>query len=89
MMNELNGKLTLDRPMAYEIRVPGVLDENMTEWGCEISIEVKNEDNNSCISLLKGTFDQAALLGLLRRLYSQGSPLISVTCVEDNRSTVE
>ena len=88
-MNASKGKLTLDRPMIYEIRVPGVLDETMMEWNCEISIEVKNDDDNSCVSLLKGTFDQAALLGLLRRLYSQGSPLISVTCVEDNRAAVE
>jgi hypothetical protein len=83
MMKELNGKLTLDRPMIYEIRVPGVLDENLMDCDCEISIEVNNENDGSIISLLKGTFDQAALLGLLRRLYSQGSPLISVTCVEE------
>ena len=81
-MNEIECKPTLDRPMMYEIRVPGVLDKNVTEWDCEISIERRNEDDNSCISLLKGTFDQAALLGLLRRLYSQGLPLISVTCAE-------
>ena len=81
-MNEIECKLTLDRPMMNEIRVPGVLYKNVAEWDCEISIERSNEDDNSCISLLKGTFDQAALLGLLRRLYSQGSPLISVTCVE-------
>ena len=89
MMNAAKRKLTLDRPMIYEIRVLGVLDENSMECDCEISIESKNCDDNSCISHLTGTFDQAALLGLLRRLYSQGSPLVSVTCVEDTRSAVE
>lgn len=84
MMSELKCKLTLDRPMIYEIRVPGVLDENISEWDCEISIEGNTEDDYSCISLLKGTFDQAALIGFLRRLYSQGSPIISVICVEDS-----
>jgi hypothetical protein len=31
---------------------------------------------------LTGTIDQAALQGLLRRLYSLGLPLISANCVE-------
>jgi len=30
---------------------------------------------------MTGTLDQAALQGLLRRLYSLGLPLISVNCV--------
>ncbi len=31
---------------------------------------------------ITGSFDQAALQGLLRRLYSLGLPLISVICLE-------
>jgi hypothetical protein len=34
------------------------------------------------VTTLTGTFDPAALHGLLRRLYSLGLPLISVICVE-------
>lgn len=37
------------------------------------------------ITTLTGTFDQAALHGLLRRLYSLGLPLISVVCVAYNK----
>jgi hypothetical protein len=33
---------------------------------------------------LSGSFDQAALLGLLRRLYYLGYPLISVICIQPN-----
>ena len=36
----------------------------------------------SASSTLIGTFDQAALQGLLRRLHSLGLPLISVICVD-------
>ena len=34
------------------------------------------------VTTLIGAFDQAALQGLLRRLYSLGLPLISVNCLE-------
>jgi len=34
------------------------------------------------ITTLTGSLDQAALLGLLRCLYSLGLPLISVNCLE-------
>jgi hypothetical protein len=33
------------------------------------------------VTILTGTLDQAALQGLLRRLYSLGLPLISATCI--------
>ena len=80
--------LTLDQPATYEIKVPGHLDETWTEW--DGTVNVTNEyDDGQPITTLTGTFDQAALQGLLRRLYSLGMPLISVICVEyskDNES---
>ena len=45
-------------------------------------VMVESEDDNLPITTLTGTFDQAALLGFLRRLYSLGLPLISAICVE-------
>jgi len=38
------------------------------------------------VTTLTGTVDQAALQSVLRRLYSVGLPLISVTCVESGQS---
>jgi hypothetical protein len=38
--------------------------------------------NGQPVTILTGTFDQAGLQGLLRRLYSLGLPLISVICEE-------
>jgi hypothetical protein len=38
--------------------------------------------DGSPFSTLIGVVDQAALQGLLRRLYSLGIPLISVTCLD-------
>ena len=82
MMKEFKHKLTLDRPETYEIRVPGHLDANWAEWGGGMTITVASEESGSPVTVLTGTIDQAALQGLLRRLYSLGLPLISVICVE-------
>jgi hypothetical protein len=76
-------KLTLDRPATYEIRVPGQIGENWSPWIGELTVTVQDEEDGLPVTTLTGTFDQAALQGLLRRLYSLGLPLISVNCVDD------
>ena len=75
-------KLTLDRPVTYQIKVPGHLDESWTEWDGRMTITVDSEGDGPPVTTLTGSIDQAALQGLLRRLYSLGLPLISVVCVE-------
>jgi hypothetical protein len=79
---EVKQKLTLDRPVIYQIRVPGHLDERWSDWAEDMTITVESEGDDLPVTILTGTFDQAALQGLLRRLYSLGLPLISVNCVE-------
>ncbi len=75
-------KLTLDRPITYQIKVPGHLDECWSEWVERMAITLEYEGDGRPITSLTGTIDQAALQGLLRRLYALGLPLISVECVE-------
>jgi hypothetical protein len=81
-MKETKRKLTLDRPVTYEIRVPGHLDESWIEWDGRMTVAVGYDDDDTLVTTLTGTIDQAALHGLLRRLYSLGLPLISVICVD-------
>ena len=81
MKKEVKQKLTLDRPATYQIKVPGHLDESWSEWGAEITITVDCDDDGNPVTILTGSFDQAALQGLLRRLYSLELPLVSVICV--------
>ena len=80
-------KLNLDKPATYQIKVPGELDNSWTEWYEKVAVVVESDDHNQTVSTLTGTFDQAALQSLLRRLYSLGLPLISVFCVEMKQST--
>ena len=75
-------KLTLDRPATYEIRIPGQIGESWSPWIGELTITVQEEEEGPPVTILTGTLDQAALQGLLRRLYSLGLPLISVVCIE-------
>ena len=81
-MKKVKQKLTLDRPAAYQIKVPGALDERWSEWAGEMTITAESEGDGPPVTTLTGTVDQAALQGLLRRLYSRGLPLISVNCIE-------
>jgi len=74
-------RLTLDQPASYEIKVPGELDMNWSYWMGSITTKVEHDDDLP-ITTLTGIFDQAALHGFLRRLYSLGVPLISVILVD-------
>ena len=83
MMNKVKQKFTLDQPAIYQIKVPGELGESWSDWAGGMTITVESEGDGTPVTTLTGTVaDQAALQGLLRRLYSLGLPLISVSCVE-------
>jgi len=75
-------KLTLDRPVTYQIKVPGALDKKWLDWNGGVMLRVESDANGNPITILTLTFDQAALQGLLRHLYSLGLPLISAIWVE-------
>jgi hypothetical protein len=80
-MSKVRQKLTLDRPATYQIKVPEHLDESWKDWSMGMTISIESEGDSPPITTLTGNLDQAALLSLLRRLYSLGLPLISVICV--------
>ena len=78
-MKDANRKLGLDRPGRYEIKVPGRLDEGWSEWFEGMTITVESGDERPTITKLTGIVaDEAALQGLLDRLYSLGLRLLSV-----------
>ena len=83
-MKKVRQKLTLDRAVTYRIKVPGQIGESWSDWAGGMTITVESESDGLPVSTLTGALDQAALQGLLRRLYSLGLPLISVSCVEDS-----
>ena len=76
-------RLTLDRPATYQIKVPGALDALWFEGANSLGITVEEYPGGQSISILTGELDQAAMHGLLRRLYALGFPLISVICIDE------
>ena len=82
-MNTNKPKLTLYKPATYQIKVPEHLDQSWSKWVEGMTLSVESDENDMPVTTLIGAFDQAALQGLLRRLYSLGLPLISVIlCVD-------
>jgi len=75
-------KLTLDRPVTYQIQVPGALDKKWLDWNDGVTITIESDETGDPITVLTLTVDQAALQGLLRHLYSLGLPLISAIWID-------
>ena len=82
MAKKRSQKLTLYQPAAYQIKVPGHLDASWVAWDERITAKAASEEDGTPVTVLTATLDQAALQGLLRRLYGLGLPLISVIHIE-------
>ena len=81
-MKKEKSKPTLHQPETYHIKVPGILDESWADWVDDMTVTMEGKSATTVTTLIS-TMDQAALQGLLRRLYSLGIPLISVNCVDN------
>ena len=54
MTKDVKQKLTLDRPVTYQIKVPGHLDESWTEWDGRMTVAVESEDNRPPVRMVTG-----------------------------------
>lgn len=81
-MNKPKYTLTLDQTARYQIKIPGYISVGWADWADGITMTVENENADIPVTVLTGMLDQAALRGLLRRLYALGLPLISVICID-------
>ena len=72
-------RLAMDSPLSYEIVVQGYLEAHWSDWfdGATILPRV-DSDGISITRLIALVIDQAALHGLLLKLYDLGLPLLSV-----------
>ena len=78
-----NEKLfTLDERITYQIQIAGQLSETWSDWIDNMDCQLITYPSGLITTNLTGSFDQAALIGLLRRLYSLGYPLISVNYLQ-------
>jgi hypothetical protein len=82
MTQKTKPKLTLVQPAVYQIKIPGDLTGSSSEWVDQLEIRAETDDSGNAVTILTGELDQAALHGLLRRLYALGLPLISVIWID-------
>jgi hypothetical protein len=73
---------TLDKPITYQIQIAGQLSGIWSDWVDTMDCQYETHPPDFTVTILTGPFDQAALLGFLRRLYSLGFPLISVNYIQ-------
>lgn len=72
-------------PVVYQIRIKGDLDPAWSDWFAGLAIAT---DENGDTLLTGPVEDQTALHGLLRKVRDLGVPLLSVTCVENDKGKV-
>lgn len=67
------------QPGYYQIILAGKIDASWAKWFGELSITCQKEADETCVTILSGTIvDQAALRGLLNRMWDLNLDLISV-----------
>ena len=72
-----------DCPVIYQMTVQGYLDERRADWFDGMVIEPQVDAEGMSVTRLTGeVVDQAALHGLLRKLYDLGLSLLSIKRIE-------
>jgi hypothetical protein len=79
----MSPKITLDQSARYCIHVQGKLGKNWASYFEEMDIVILEDMDRNPITILTGEMpDQAALQGVLQKLYNLGFPLISAKKIE-------
>ncbi len=78
-MTDAEHNFNPDCPVIYHITVQGYLDKSRADWFDGMDIEPQVDADGRSVTKLTGkVVDQAALLGLLRKLYDLGLSLLSM-----------
>ena len=84
-INRMNGmgahpqRQFLAQPALYQVQVQGLLSQNwLADYFDDMSVAVEGEDGWAVTTLTGYMIDQAALYGLLQKLYTLGLVLLKV-----------
>lgn len=82
-MNDSRRQLRSDATRYYEVRVQGRIGSQWSKWFDDMTVHTNEIDETSMFTTISGAVvDQAALLGLLQKLYSLGLPICELRQVE-------
>ncbi len=85
----MSQSMSLNSQNRYEIKVYGQLDDSWLSWFGEAQAHVEMVVNDSQVTTFSNVvMDQAALVGLIRRLHGHGIVLISIVGCEPGDWTV-
>ena len=78
----MSPKIFLDQPGTYRILIQGRLDGHWAEYFEEMTVEYITTSDGIAQTRLTGCLpDQAAVQGVLQKLYNLGFPLVAVEAV--------
>jgi hypothetical protein len=78
-MAETSDPLTMSQPAEYRICVQGAIERSWSDLFDGMKVSYRHVATPNALTVLTGgALDQAALMGLLNRLYGLGLPLVSV-----------
>jgi len=78
-MAETSDPLTMSQSAEYRICVQGAIERSWSELFDGMRVSYRHVATPNALTVLTGAaLDQAALIGLLNRLYGLGLPLVSV-----------
>jgi hypothetical protein len=77
-MTEFHQRIPPEQPAVYEIQVQGVISQGWLDYFDDLKTSVEGEDGWAITTLTGCAVDQAALQGLLQKLYNLGLVLLKV-----------
>lgn len=87
-MDEDDSRPGSDEPPSYRVTVRGMLDESWSAWFHNMAIRTEADPGDVPTSTLTGpVVDQAALRGVLSRIWDLNLDLLSVERLDDETST--
>jgi len=79
-------KRRADESAVYQVKVEGTLGERWSDWFSGLAVVAGSEDEGTPVTTLTGLMDQAALRGILNKVWDLNLTLLSVVPVEANES---
>ena len=77
-MEQHSQRIALDAPAVYQIQVQGMISQHWLGYFDEMDISVEGEDGTAITTLTGQIVDQAALQGMLQKIYTLGLVLVKV-----------
>jgi hypothetical protein len=77
---------SLDQPETYRIEIEGRLDEDWSDWFDGLIISTEDKEGIPTTTLTGAVVDQAALHGILNRIWNLSLKVISVIQIETDRA---